>query len=93
MSTETTLPSPTEAEEKPAPGLLKSGDRAERLTFLGITATGKALCQCMCGTIGEFPPKLLGSFVKPPGQWRQRDLHLMRCSLCRETAEKLRAMR
>ena len=76
-------------KENPARPVLKSGERAERLTFIGITGNGTALCQCDCGAFEEFSPALLAAFVRPLTRYRQKRLPLMRCEGCRKLAATL----
>jgi len=73
------------------PPLMKSGDRAERLTFLGITAAGKALCRCDCGELEAFSPSLIAEPLKPRSRRRLAPRHLLRCSKCRPIFAALKA--
>lgn len=56
--------------QKPAPSVLKTGDKAGRFTFLGIDADGRLLCRCDCGTVEVATARLLGSILKAPSQHR-----------------------
>lgn len=72
------------------PECVKTGDRAGLLTFLGIAASGKALCRCDCGEVEEFAVTLIAEPLRKQSRRRLGPRHLLRCTPCRELQRKMK---
>lgn len=85
------LPITTPRTAPVPPQHMKTGDKAGRFTFLGLTVDGKALCRCDCGKLDEINPRFIVEPLQKQTRHRFRVRKArpsLRCASCRALEAK-----